>query len=268
MRKLFSIIAVTAGLFAGPTLAASCGNDAAGFPAWLEEFKAEAAGRGISAKTLANLDGVTYNKQVIKLDRNQKATFKVSFEKFAAARVTKGRISKGKKLLKSQAKLLGSIERSYGVQPEVLMAIWAMETDFGAVTGKLNVLRSLATLAYDCRRSAFFTEELYAALKIIQGGHKSAKDMIGAWAGEIGQTQFLASNYLKYGVDFDGNGRVDLIRSTSDVLASTANLLSSYGWRSGGGYNPGEANFSVLKSWNKSDNYQKAIALMASKIAE
>jgi lytic murein transglycosylase len=269
MRRTTLLSAVLALSLAVPAAAADCGNDAAGFPAWLEAFKSEAVARGIDARVAATaLDGITYNKEVIRLDRGQKGTFKVPFETFAAKRVTKSRISQGKKMLQKHADLLASIERRYGVQPEVIVAIWGMETDFGVVRGKMSVVRSLATLAYDCRRSEFFTNELLSALTIIQRGDKAPSDLVGAWAGEIGQTQFLASNYLRYAVDADGNGRRDLIRSTPDVLASTANLLAAHGWSAGGDYNPGGANFAVLSGWNKSTNYQKAIALFASKLLQ
>jgi len=132
----------------------------------------------------------------------------------------------------------------------------------------MPVLRSLATLAYDCRRSRFFTEELVAALMIVQRGDMRPSEMRGAWAGEIGQTQFLATNYVKYAVDFDRDGRRDLIRSSADALASTANYLKAHGWRAGQGWGPGTANHNVLKQWNKATVYQKTIAVMASKIAQ
>ncbi|BBE73670.1 lytic murein transglycosylase [Oharaeibacter diazotrophicus] len=256
-------------LAAAPATAASCGNDAAGFPAWLDAFQGEAVAAGIAPGVAASaLGGLSYSKEVIRLDRGQKGTFKVDFATFAAKRVTKGRLVAGKKMLRTHADLLAGIERRYGVQPEVLVAIWGMETDYGAVRGKMPVIRSLATLAYDCRRSDFFRNELLSALTIIQRGDKSPADLVGAWAGEIGQTQFLASNYLKYSVDYDGNGRRDLIRSVPDVLASTANLLKSHGWSAGADYAPGGGNFPVLAAWNKSDNYQRAIALMAGKLLE
>lgn len=256
-------------LAAVPAAAAPCGNDAGGFPAWLEAFKGEAVAAGISGRVAsAALDGLSYSKQVIRLDRSQKGTFKVDFASFAAKRVTSGRVAIGRKKLKANAGLLASIEKRYGVQPEILVAIWGMETDYGVVSGKMPVIRSLATLAYDCRRSDFFRNELMSALTIIQRGDKAPSDLVGAWAGEIGQTQFLASNYLKYAVDADGDGRRDLIRSAPDVLASTANLLRAHGWSAGGSYQPGGANFPVLAAWNKSDNYQRAIALMASRLVE
>ena len=254
---------------AGTARAATCGSDAGGFPAWLEAYKQEAAAGGISPNVIAAaLDGVTYNTTVIRLDRTQHGTFGGTFEQFAAKRVTAGRVAKGRALMKSMAGVLAQIEERFGVQPEILIAIWGMETDYGVVAGKLPVFRSLATLAYDCRRSAFFTDQLNSALMIVQRGDESVGQLVGAWAGEIGQTQFLAANYLKYAVDFDGNGRRDLIRSSVDVLASTANLLHSHGWSAGGSYEPGGTNFGVLNEWNRSTNYQKSIALFASKLVQ
>jgi lytic murein transglycosylase len=252
---------------AAPANAAQCGNDAAGFPAWLDAFKQEAVSEGISQSVVdAALSGVTYNTTVIHLDRSQKKTFGGSFEQFAAGRVTGGRIAKGKAMMQRYAAVLSQIESRFGVQPEILVAIWGMETDYGVVSGKMPVFRSLATLAYDCRRSDFFRNELLSALKIVQRGDESPSAMIGAWAGEIGQAQFLCSNYLKYAVDMNGDGRRDLIRTPADVLGSVANLLQSHGWSAGGSYEVGSSNFGVLSEWNKSTNYQKAIVLFAEKL--
>ena len=256
MRPLRAALFAAAVLALGSSAAsaATCGNDGSGFATWKEQFKQEAIAAGISPH------------QVIKLDRNQKATFRTDFESFAAKRVTKSRISKGRQMLDRHGRLFDSIETRFGVPREVITAIWGMETDYGVVSGKMSVMRSLATLAYDCRRSDFFSNELIAALAIVQRGDKPLSDMVGAWAGELGQTQFLASNYLRFAVDADGDGRRDLIRSTPDVLASTANFLVQHGWQPGAGYQPGEPNFPVLQSWNKSDNYQRAIALFASRL--
>ncbi|GBF28307.1 membrane-bound lytic murein transglycosylase B [bacterium MnTg02] len=252
---------------AAPSLAASCGNSGSGFGGWLASFKKQAAAQGISQRTLVSaLKGVTYNKTVIRLDRSQKA-FKQSFRQFASRRVTKGRLAKGKRLMQTHARTLARIERRFGVPAPVIVAIWGLETDYGANTGRMPVMRSLATLAYDCRRSKFFQNELMNALRIVERGDRSPGKMRGAWAGELGQTQFLASSYMKFAVDFDGNGRPDLIRSIPDVLASTANYLKGYGWRAGGGWNEGATNFPVLQKWNKSQIYSKTIALMATKLA-
>lgn len=247
-------------------LAARCGNTGAGFSRWLADFKREAAGAGVSSKVIASaLNGVTYDTSVIRLDRNQKH-FKLSFQKFYATRAAPLE-GVARSRYKQNASLLRGIEKRFGVPGEVLVAIWGLETSFGANTGNKKAIRSLATLAYDCRRSAFFTEELYAALKIVQRGDLSPSQMIGAWAGELGQTQFLATSYIKFAVDWDGNGHRDLIRSKSDALASTANYLKAYGWRAGQSYQPGTHNYTVLGQWNKAAVYQQTIAVLAGKIA-
>ena len=261
---------LAAGLVAGlaaPAVAAQCGDTAAGFPAWLEAFKDEAKSSGVSARTVeAALGDVSYDKKVVGLDRNQKS-FKLSLDEFMARRAPASFVSKGKKIIQQNAGLLNSIEQRYGVQKEVLVAIWGMETGFGANSGNMSVFRSLATLSYDCRRSEFFPEGLLAAPPFVDRGDRSRGQMKGAWAGEIGQTQFLAKNYLRFAVDGDGDGRRDLIRSKADVLASTANFLQAHGWSAGAGYMEGEANNAVFYEWNRAGVYQKALALFASQLA-
>jgi len=254
-------------MLAAPALAAKCGNNANGFSTWLGQFKKEAPRYGLKPRTVnAALKGVTYNRKVVQLDRNQKS-FKLSFNQFYKRRVNGSMIAKGKRLKKQYARLFNGIEKRYGVPAPILLSIWALETNYGGFSGNMSVVRSLATLAYDCRRSKFFTNELVAALKIIQRGDMTSSQMRGAWAGEIGQTQFLASNYLKFAVDYDRNGRRDLIRSVPDVLGSTANYLKAYGWRRGQPWGPGTANYNVIKKWNRATVYQKTIAVMADKIA-
>ncbi|MEO8669156.1 MAG: lytic murein transglycosylase [Bauldia sp.] len=251
---------------AGPALAAKCGNGPAGFPTWLAAFKKEAAAAGISAGVVNSaLNGVSYNAGVVALDRRQ-GHFKKSFAAFSATRITPGAIARGRSLLKQQASLLAKIEKRFGVQPEVIVAIWGLETGYGGGMGNTPSIRSLATLAYDCRRTAFFTEQLMDALKVIQRGDLSAAEMKGAWAGEVGQTQFMASSYLKFGIDFDGDGRANL-RSVADALASTANYLKGYGWAAGQPYGEGSANFAVFAEWNKASVYQKTIAAFAQRLA-
>lgn len=265
LRAGGAIAALLAGLTVAPAHAAPCGNDASGFGAWLPAFKREAAAQGIAPGTLRVLDGVTYDTQVIRLDRNQKH-FKQSFEQFAANRISAGRIAKGRQMLKQYASTLQRIEQRFGVPGEVVVAIWGLETDYGVNQGKMPILRSLSTLAYDCRRTGFFTAQLLDALRIYQRGDLTLDEMRGAWAGEIGQTQFMASSYVKFAVDFDGNGRADLVRSAPDVLASTANYLRGYGWRAGAGWGPGEPNYQALLGWNKAEVYARTIGLFASKL--
>ncbi len=207
-----------------PALAASCGTGT--FEAWLDDFKNEAAAKGISqAAITAGLSGVTLDQAVLSRDRSQRV-FSQSFEEFSG-RMVPPRLARGANMMKQYGSVLGRIEHSYGVPGEVLVAIWGLETDFGVNTGKFPTIRSLATLAYDCRRSEMFRAELMDALRIVERGDLAPSEMRGAWAGEIGQTQFMPSSYIKYAVDFDGNGRRDLLRSAPDVLASTANYLAS-----------------------------------------
>jgi lytic murein transglycosylase len=241
-----------------------CGSGS--FQAWLDEFKTEAAAKGISqAAITSGLNGVTLDQGVLSRDRSQKV-FNQSFEEFSG-RMVPPRLARGSNMLKQYGSVLSRIEEAYGVPGEILVAIWGLETDFGANTGKFPTLRSLATLAYDCRRSEMFRGELMDALRIIERGDLTPSEMRGAWAGEIGQTQFMPSSYIKFAVDFDANGRRDLLRSAPDVLASTANFLNSYGWKRGKDWEPGSANFAVLQQWNKSEIYARTIGYFASQLA-
>lgn len=242
-------------------MAAQCGGD---FGAFIVSFQREAAAKGISQRTAAALSNLTPDQTVLSLDRRQ-GHFKRSFEEFGLPRINQ-RIGKARSLMQQHSALLKRIEQQYGVPGSVVIAIWGLETDFGVNQGKQSALRSLATLAHDCRRTERFQSELTDALRIIDRGDYTAETLKGAWAGEIGQTQFLPSSFMKYAVDFDGNGRRDLIRSVPDVLGSTANYLRGYGWQRGGGYTEGSRNFEVLKEWNKSSVYQKTISAFAARL--
>jgi len=247
-----------------PAFAAACGSGS--FEAWLGDFKNEAAGKGISSASInAGLNGVTLDQSVLSRDRSQKV-FAQSFEEFSG-RMVPPRMTRGSNLMKQYGSVLSRIEETYGVPGEVLVAIWGLETDFGVNTGKFPTLRSLATLAYDCRRSDQFRAELMDALRIVDRGDLTPSEMRGAWAGEIGQTQFMPSSWIKFAVDFDGNGRRDLIRSAPDVLASTANYLAGYGWKRGKDWQPGSPNFPVLQQWNKSEVYARTIAYFATQLS-
>jgi lytic murein transglycosylase len=242
---------------------ASCGTG--NFEGWLDEFKRDAAANGISQNAITTgLSGVTIDQSVISRDRGQRV-FSQSFEEFSG-RMVPPRLLRGQNLMKQYGSMLSRIEEKYGVPGSVLVAIWGLETDFGTNLGKFPTIRSVATLAYDCRRSDTFRAELMDALRIVDRGDIAPTDMRGAWAGEIGQTQFMPSSYIKYAVDFDGNGRRDLIRSAADVLASTANFLASNGWQRGKPWDQGTANFDVIKQWNKSEVYSKTIAYFASQL--
>ena len=261
--KAFTLTALLT-VSAAPAFAAACGTGT--FEAWLEDFKKEAGSKGISQAVLtANLTGVTLDKAVLARDQSQKV-FSQTFEEFSG-RMVPPRLTRGSNMLKQYGSVLGRIEQTYGVPGEVIVAIWGLETDFGVNLGKFQTLRSLASLAYDCRRSDLFKAELMDALRIIERGDIPSQDLRGAWAGEVGQTQFMPSSYVKYAVDFDGNGRRDLLRSVPDVLASTANFLASKGWQRGKDWEPGSANFAVIKEWNKSEVYARTIGHFASQLA-
>ncbi|MCX5517263.1 lytic murein transglycosylase [Kaistia defluvii] len=214
---------------AAPAFAASC-KDASGFPAWLDGVRQEAAQNGISARTISALDGIAYAPDVVAKDRAQNV-FSQSFLEFSDRMVAKYRLQKGAQLIKSNAKLFDRIQKDYGVPAAVLVGFWGLETDFGANLGDMPTLRSLATLAYDCRRPQLFHDQLMAALTVIDRGDLTASEMKGPWAGELGQVQFLATHYRDFAVDYDGDGRRDLIKSVPDVLASAANLLVHEGWQ-------------------------------------
>ncbi|MEA2823500.1 MAG: hypothetical protein QOJ86_5504 [Bradyrhizobium sp.] len=252
-------------LLATPTFAAPCGGD---FTTFVAAMSAEAAAKGISPSVISQaLSGVTPDPAVLSFDRRQRGTFKKSFEQYVSTRVGAGRISGGRAMLQRHAALLARIEQRFGVPPEIVVAIWGLESDFGkGDIGKLPVVRTLATMAHDCRRSELFQGELLAALKILQRGDLPLRDLIGAYAGEIGQTQFLPSSYIKYGVDFDGNGHVDLRHSVPDVLASTANLLHTSGFKNGAPYGEGTANFEAMREWNRATIYRKTIGYFADQL--
>ena len=263
---LFRAVAVVALLIlSSPSFAARCGGD---FNSFISGMEQDAQAAGISGSVVSTaLGGVTQDPSVLAFDRRQRYTFNKSFEQYVATRVGAGRINGGRAMLQRHAALLSRIEQRFGVPRQILVAIWGLETDFGrGDMGKLPVIRTLATLAHDCRRSELFQGELLAALKIVQRGDLPLRDLIGAYAGEIGQTQFLPSSYIKYGVDFDGDGRVDLRHSVPDVLASTANLLHTNGFQMGGGYGEGTANFDAMREWNHATIYRKTIGYFADQL--
>jgi membrane-bound lytic murein transglycosylase B len=237
--------------------AAQCGSTAAGFESWKREFADEARARGVSASAVAALINANYATATIAADRGQKS-FRLSLDQFLAKRGGPTIVTRGRELKRSQAALFASVEQRYGVPPGPLLAIWGMETAFGRQRGNQNTLSAVATLAYDCRRSAFFTEQLYATLTLIDRGVLSAGAR-GSMHGEIGQTQFLPKSILNYGIGGDLN-------IASNALASTANFLKAHGWRAGAGYQPGEANFGAIQAWNAASVYQRAIALIGQQI--
>jgi membrane-bound lytic murein transglycosylase B len=236
--------------------AAQCGSSAAGFEGWKQQFAGEARAKGISANTISALMATNYAQATINADRGQRS-FNLSLEQFLAKRGGPAIVSRGRSLKQSQGALFASIQQRYGVPPGPLLAIWGMETGFGSQRGNQNMLASIATLAYDCRRSEYFTEHLYAALQLIDRGVLSPAQR-GSMHGEVGQTQFMPKAILAYGT---GN-----LENSANALSSTANFLRAHGWRAGAGYQPGEPNFAAIQAWNAAGVYQKAIALMGRQI--
>jgi lytic murein transglycosylase len=251
----------------GAASAQTCGNGPEGFGRWLSAIKVQAARQGISQSAIdRSLSGVSYDSTVIRLDRNQRS-FKLTFEQFYARRAGSALMRRAKGRIARHRATFDRVEKQFGVPREIIVAIWGLETNFGADTsGRFSIVRSLATLAYDCRRSAFFTPQFLDALRIVQRGDMTAEQLRGGWAGEIGQTQFLPSPYIKYAVDFDGDGRRDLVRSVPDILASTASFLKGHGWRAGQSWDPGTANYGVIRDWNRAEVYQRTIATMTSRL--
>jgi len=256
--KTVTVAAVLALVWtAGEAGAAACGNTSAGFDTWKRQFSDEARAKGVSGSAMAALQGTTYNTATISADRGQKS-FRLTLEEFLAKRGGPAIVSRGRALKQTHAALFASIEQRYGVPPGPLLAIWGMETGFGRMRGNQNVLSAVATLAYDCRRSAYFTEQLYAALTLIDRGVLSAESR-GSMHGEMGHTQFLPKNILAYGT----GGSLD---NAASALNATANFLKGHGWKAGAGYQPGEPNYAAIQAWNAATVYQQALALMGRQI--
>ena len=244
--------------------AAKCSSTGGGYAAWKPQMAAEAKAAGIGAKGIAALLATSYARATINADRNQHS-FKLGLKAFMAKRGAAAIVSRGRKMKAANAALFARIEKRFGVPAGPLVAIWGMESAFGGGSGGQNTLSAIATLAYDCRRSEYFTDHLLAALKLVDRGVLSSATK-GAMHGEIGHTQFLPKSVLLYGVDGDGDGGVNL-KGKADALASTANFLRKKGgWKPGAGYQQGQANFSAIAEWNAAVVYQQAIAIMGKQI--
>lgn len=234
-RLLAPVLTVAALLATSSTVFAAPCQTTGSFETWLEGFKAEAGSAGLKPQTIETaLDGVSFDPGIIARDRRQ-GFFSQPFLDFQARLATKNRIDNGRVQIRRHRAIFDRAQKDYGVPAEVIAGFWALESDFGAAEGmgKLPVLRSLATLAYDCRRGAYFRGQLLDALRIIERGDLTPQQMVGSWAGELGQTQFLPSYYYKYGVDYDGDGRVDLYRSVPDVIGTSARFVKELGWQAG-----------------------------------
>ena len=200
------------------------------FDDWLTALIKEARERGYSDDLVSQtLEGLTPLERVVRSDRSQ-AELNPGFDRYLSARLTPALVKRGKELLADNHTLVTRIEKDLHVQGRFLLAIWAMETRYGRITGRVPVFQALATLAWEPRRAGYFRGELFDALTMVQRGSIDAKTMTGSWAGAMGQTQFMPSSYLKYAVDFDGDERRDIWGSTADTLASIASYLKGFGW--------------------------------------
>ena len=205
-----------------------------GFPQFLAQLEQDAAKAGVSQRAIAEAQPyLVFDQGIVNRDRGQRV-FGQLFTQFAARMAADYRMQQGRQYIQRYAQAFARAEKEFGVPPAVIAAFWGLESDFGANMGNLPTLRSLVSLAYDCRRSEMFQGETIAALKIIDRGDLSPAEMIGSWAGELGQTQFLPTHYVNYAVDYDGDGRRNLLRSGPDVIGSTANYIATgLKWRRG-----------------------------------
>ncbi len=232
LQKMLPAVALAAGLTAGSGSALACQSEGS-FGAWLQNVKAEARAMGMSQRAIDSaLGNVRFDPSIVKKDRAQ-GVFAQDFLTFSGRMVASYRLQHGANNIGKYRDTFARIERDYGVPAPVLTAFWGLETDFGANIGDGPTLTSLATLAYDCRRPDLFRRQLLSAIRIIDRGDLTARQLRGPWAGELGQVQFLPEHYVEFGIDYDGDGRVDLLKSRSDSLASAANYLQHLGWRRG-----------------------------------
>lgn len=248
---------------AASAMAAPCGNSAAGFSTWKADFAKDAKRAGVKSAGLQALAQAQYASRTIAADRNQKS-FRYSLEKFMQIRGASTIVAHGRKRKARDPEYYSALEKKYGVPAGIVIAIHGMETAFGHFMGDSQVVSAIVTLSYDCRRSSFFKPHAIGALKLVdQGAITSAT--LGAKHGELGHTQFLPGNALRYGVDWDRNGRVDFY-NRADALASTAHYLQQHGWKRGKGYQQGERNYRVLQEWNAATVYQQSLAIMGHQI--
>jgi membrane-bound lytic murein transglycosylase B len=220
-------------VFAASCVAAAASASAASpeFEAFLASVRQDALAEGISAETVDRaLAGVEPIERIIQRDRNQ-AEFTLTLDTYMSRVVTEENIARGRALAQRHRALLEKVAQTYNVQPRFILAIWGMETRFGAVTTTTPVIPALATLAFDARRPTYFRTQLMAALKMVDRGYIDLASMTGSWAGAMGQVQFMPDSYLNFAVDFDGDGKRDIWHSTADVFASIANYLAQNGWR-------------------------------------
>ena len=233
MRGAFALMAAILAGLPGTALAqANCQNTGS-FDAWLANFKKEALAKGISPSAIAAASPyLVLDQRIINIDRGQRF-FAQNFVEISDKMLGYGRLPGGIAHIKKHEALFAREEKEFGVPASVITAFWGLESDFGAGQGKDQAIKSLATLAYDCRRSDMFRGHLFDALRLIERGDLRADEMIGSWAGELGQTQLMPSEYMAYAVDYDGDGKRNLIKSVPDVIGSTGAYIVHLGWKRG-----------------------------------
>ena len=232
-RILFTLATATALVVGTQAFAQAPCRTSGSFEQWLAQFEQQALAQGISRNAVAQATPfLTYDPRIINIDRGQRV-FAQSFIEFSTKMLPGGRISAGIAQIKKNAATFAREEQQYGVPPAVIAGFWGLESDFGANMGKDQSIRSIATLAYDCRRADMFRGQLFDSLRLIDRGDLTAPEMIGSWAGELGQTQMMPTEYIKYAVDYDGDGKRNLLRSAADVIGSTGNYLVNLGWKRG-----------------------------------
>ncbi len=233
MRELIAAAALlAAALLGGSAHAAPC-RTGGPYNQWLADFEREAMTQGVSQRTIAvAAPFLTYDQRIVNIDKGQRV-FTQTFQEFSDRMAAAYRIQSGAAKIKAYAPVFARIDQQYGVPAPVIAAFWALESDFGANMGNYHSLSSIASLAYDCRRADRFRGQLLDGLRLIERGDLRPEEMIGSWAGELGQTQMMPSEYYQYAVDYDGDGKRNLLRSAPDVLASTANYLVGLGWKRG-----------------------------------
>jgi membrane-bound lytic murein transglycosylase B len=227
------VLVLVAGLFAMPALAQQSAAVAdSQFGAWLQDFREEARANGISDATLLALDGLEPLPRVIELDNSQPELLQ-TFTRYTELRITPAQITRGQALMQEHREVLKAVEERYGIAPNYLVSFWAIETSFGRITGGFPALQALLTLAYDQRRAAQFRQELLIALQIIDAGHITPAQMTGSWAGAMGHLQFMPSTFMRFAVDGDGDGKIDIWNSLPDIFHSAGNYVSNLGWQRG-----------------------------------
>lgn len=233
-RTALRIVSLSLGvMLSGQALAATCQNGVS-FERWLEDFKKEALASGIKPQVLAAASPyMKFEQRIVNRDRAQ-GVFNQSFLKFSDRLIPATRLQRGEAQISSHTALFAKVEKEFGVPAPILTAFWGLESDFGTNTGNSNIFGALSTLAYDCRRPDYFRPQLMDALRIVQRGDLTVDEMMGGdWAGELGAMQFTASDYYKNALDYDGDGKRNLVKSTPDTVASAANFLKNLGWKRG-----------------------------------